>query len=336
MAFCSPDLLDPHGWMAGDQAVVLKQVKATHRTKSPEAKVLNLRFGDGSGLDGSGDGDAPIITSQHELAEVMEWSPRRIRDTISRLLHSIRPVADSHVPLHVLYEDKFCIAVAKPAGVGVTPEHRLRGGSMLNRVVAHVKPRPRDAVPAPVHRLDLNTSGVLLFAKTTLAATKLMTQFEERKVRKVYAALCADRPRVDVVDAPLCRVAGAEHAVRRVCGPGEEAEGQGARSKLKVVAEAEAAAAGTKRRPCLVHVQPKQGRTHQVRVHCKEAGAAILADELYAEAGDVQVPPEVLSRHALHALSLECTHPVTGVTIELVAPLPDDMVAAAEWLGIAV
>ena len=236
MAFCCPDLLDPDGWAQGDRAVVLKHVRAKHKKSSSEARALNLRFG-------------ARVTVQSDLAEKMGWSLRKTRDTISQLLHSIPPVADSQGRLDVLYEDDSLIAVAKPAGVGVTPEHRLRGGSMLNRVLGHVleqqsnngvltaRARAQHPVPAPCHRLDQNTSGVLVFAKTAAAATGLMEQFEQRRVAKIYAALCADSPRVETIDAPICRVVGVTHCERKVCDP-FEAAGQSATSSIAIVAQA--------------------------------------------------------------------------------------------------
>jgi 23S rRNA pseudouridine1911/1915/1917 synthase len=355
MAFCAPDLLDPQGWAQGDRAVVLRHIRAKHRKSSPEFRALSLRFG-------------AKTTSQQELAQKMSWSPRRTRDTISKFLHSIPPVADSDEQslegLEVLFEDEALIAVNKPAGVGVTPDHRWRGGSMLNLVLGHLqrqaegevaataRARAKRYVPSPCHRLDLNTSGVLVFAKTADAATALMGQFERRLVQKEYAALCMRRPRTGQIDAPICRVAGVDHCERRVCAPGEEADGQSASSTIEVIAEAPHALAaddleggsldgqGAGGAPCLVRVSPAQGRTHQVRVHCLAAGAPILADDLYGGDGAAKADGAAadlpIQRHALHALHLRCAHPVTGEPLELHAPLARDMADAARQLRIEV
>ena len=138
---------------------------------------------------------------------------------------------------------------------------------MLNKVVGHLGLGPRDAnrVPKPCHRLDLETSGVLIFAKTAEAATATMKQFEERSVQKVYIALTTARPNATRVDAAICKVAGAEHCERRPCMPGEKG-GQEAYSFLAVYG-----ATADRNGPCMVVVKPKQGRTHQVRVHCAAA-----------------------------------------------------------------
>ena len=340
LAFCAPDLLDPVGWKDGDQEVVLRQVRTMHRKGSGAYKALMLRFG------------RDAITSQEELADIMGWSARKTRDTIASLLHSIPPVADSpgdHAPLQVLYEDDHMLAVDKPANVGVTPAHRWRGGSLLNLVVGHLRLGPRDAsrVPRPCHRLDLETSGVCLFAKTSEAATSLMKQFERHDVKKSYVALCVAQPTATWTNASICKVAGATHCERRVCSPGEIG-GQTARSKLTVLATSQVSnhAAGVNSdadtsptsAPCLVLVEPEHGRTHQVRVHCSALGAPLVGDLLYGggEAGIAagMARQTKLTRHALHALAIDIKHPQTGRRLDIRSPLPLDMRRAAMELGV--
>lgn len=321
MAFCSPDLLDPDGWANGDQQVVLQHIDRRHRRGSPENKALHLRFG-----------KKQPTTSQRAVSNAMGWGARRTRDTICRMLHSIPPVAES-LPVEVLFEDCDVIAVAKPAGVGVTPSHRLRGGSMLNRVAARI-----GSTPHPCHRLDLNTSGVLVFAKSPAAATKLMGQFEARQVTKAYVALCSGTPQVTFVDVALCRVDGGGGSVRRPCADGE-AGGKSARSTLQIVGvsseplaheASDDGSATTEATSAMVLVRPHEGRAHQVRVHCQCAGAPIVGDDLYG--GDMA--STALDRHALHALALTCKHPTSGRRLEIAAPLPADMREAARQLGI--
>ena len=318
LAFCAPDLLDPSGWAAGDRETVLCHAAKRYKPGSVQDRIITMRFG------------ATAETKQQKVADLTGSSMRQCRDTIATLLHSIPPPPEE-VPLMVLYEDATMIAVNKPAGVGVTPDHRWRPGSMLNRVVAHVGSRHASAV-RPVHRLDKNTSGVLIFAKSADAATSLMSQFEAQRVGKSYAALCEARPHTTLVDASICRVPGVSHCQRRLCSPGESG-GQVARTRLVVVAHGVGDACSAENRPCLLIARPEHGRTHQVRVHCQAAGAALLADDLY---GRALVTSPSLERHALHALSVCCMHPNRGEKMEILAPLAPDMARAALDLGIVV
>ena len=340
MAFCCPDLLDPEGWAASDREVVLAAIASQGWAR---AAALRLRFG-------APPGKPPPTAAQ--VAARFGWSAARTRDTISQFLHAIPPPAE-HVPIEIVYEDESLVAVNKPAGLPCTPPHRLRGGSALSRLRAHLGPAHTE-VPHPVHRLDLNTSGVLVFAKTAAAATNLMRAFEAHETRKTYAALCSttgDRlvaattsggAAAVEVDAPICRVEGVEHCERRCCEPGETG-GQSARTWLRLAAVATtgadgAAAAAAPNGACLVLAAPEHGRTHQVRLHCAAAGAPLLADPLYnrrfsdADAASDAPTPLPITRHALHALALSLPHPTTRATLELLAPMPDDMTAAARAL----
>lgn len=230
-----------------------------------------------------------------------------------------------------------------------------------------------------MHRLDLNTSGVLLFGKSAGAASRLMRSFETHQTHKRYAALCTATgtlgtpgtigtpgtpgaigtpgtigtvgtvgtrppgggdlvtvPGSLLVDAPICRVAGVDHCERRCCAPSEEG-GQEARTRLLLVARA-----GGGGGACAVLATPQHGRTHQVRLHCARAGAPILADPLYnteptqpcAAAAAAELPTALLSRHALHAYTLRLPHPSTGEDLEIIAPLPNDMLDAAHELDL--
>ena len=226
LAFCAPEHLDPDGWPS-DREHVLAHLHKRHKPDTAEFRALSLRFGD--------DNIRHKYSTHTAICDYMGWSPRKTRDTISSFLHSVPLVADVEPLLEVLFEDDSYIIVSKPAGVGVTPEHRFRGGSMQNMVFGHLQQQQRgsstrrrrgDDEPRPCHRLDLNTSGVLAFAKTAPAATALMSQFEERLVRKSYAALCDRSPTIALVDADICRVEGVNHAERRLCMDGARMVGR--------------------------------------------------------------------------------------------------------------
>ena len=201
----------------------------------------------------------------------------------------------------------------------------------------------RDAskVPKPCHRLDLETSGVLLYAKTSAAATALMTQFEQRAVNKTYCALCTNPPTAEAIDAPICKVENAEQAVRRTCDPGE-AGGLAARSTVSIIgvadepdADGDDAHGRALGRACLVLVKPHHGRTHQVRVHCAALGAPLVGDGLYGGEAAVRTAKRAsMTRHALHALSIEIRHPTSGRRMSISAPLPTDMRKAASALQV--
>lgn len=228
MSFCCPDALDPLGWRAGDQMAVLAHVEATYGLRSEEGSFLCLRFAGGD--DGLG------ITTRAAAARA-RWPLRRARSVVAGALHSLPPLAEPDVPLDVVYEDSDMVVVSKPAGVPVTPRHRLRAGSVTNRLAAHVGARQAPEL-RPVHRLDLETSGVICFAKSGRAATQLMRQFEQRQVRKLYLALCTGGPLAweeKSVDAPIATVDGeAVRAVRRVCESGEPGALE-ATTRLRVV-----------------------------------------------------------------------------------------------------
>ena len=313
LAFCAPDLLDPQGWASNDRDVVLRHAAKRFRSNSQQAKIIALRFGPRAEI------------SQRKVAQRASCAPRMVRDTIAGLLHSIPPLPESSSPpLDVLYDDEHLVAVNKLPGVGCTPQHRLRQGSMLNRVIGSVSCNPREL--RPVHRLDLWTSGVLLFAKTATAATRLMSQFENCQVSKSYAAICSNIPSAQLITHSICKVDGVDHCERRICQPGET--GQIAETALSIVAVSQLA--DSRFQPCLVVARPEHGRTHQIRVHCASAGAPLMADPVYGDRGCEMTCS--IERHALHALSIQFTHPVTLQTLEIYAPLAPDMARAIDEL----
>lgn len=288
--------------------VVLGHVRRVHRRGSREARALELRFGRGT-------------VDLAAVAAAAGLSPKRVRSLVGSTMRGVPPPPDAG-PLPVLHLDAQIAVVAKPPGVPVTPMHRLRPGSALNRLVARLPPGAPP--PHPCHRLDLNTSGALVFARSPAAARVVMSQFEERTVRKWYAALCEGCPPSGVVDRPVARVPGAGGtAVRRCVDAGTEGA-LDAQTELHVVA---ATPPGAPRTRSLVIARPRQGRTHQVRLHCSEVGAPLIGDELYGR----RCPAG--SGHVLHALAVEFEHPAprgSGTPghrgrrrLRVAAPLPE-------------
>jgi 23S rRNA pseudouridine1911/1915/1917 synthase len=216
------------------------------------------------------------------------------------------------IPLDVLFEDDALIAINKPPGMVVHPAPGHPSGTFVNALLHHcanVAPTGNDPLrPGIVHRLDKDTSGVLIAAKTPFAHQSLVEQFACRTVEKSYLAVCLGRPRNGRISAPIGR-----HPVHRkemaVLPDGKEAI-----SDVKVLAHNE--------RYSLVMIQPKTGRTHQIRVHLKHVGAPIVGDPIY---GNASLAPRPL----LHAYRLTVSHPIHETPVKLSAPIPADL---ADWI----
>lgn len=216
------------------------------------------------------------------------------------------------IPLDILFEDEHVLAINKPRGMVVHPAPGHWSGTFVNALLAHCEnlaPGSDPLRPGIVHRLDKETTGVLLAAKTRLAHQKLVEAFSERRVDKLYLAICAGRPANGTIKAPIGR-----HPVHRkemtVLNDGREA-----------ISEIQTAAFND--RISLVLIRPKTGRTHQIRVHMKHIGCPILGDPIYgSDSLNHSLAPE---RLLLHAYRLTFPHPVTGLPIQLTAPIPDDL-----------
>jgi 23S rRNA pseudouridine1911/1915/1917 synthase len=222
---------------------------------------------------------------------------------------SLEPEA---IPLDILYEDDHLLAIDKPPGMVVHPAPGHWSGTFVNALLAHcsnVAPSDDPLRPGIVHRLDKETSGVLIAAKTLPAHRRLIQAFAERRVEKLYLAVCCGRPPNGTIKAPIGR-----HPVHRkemaVLSDGREA-----------VSEVQTAAANDSL--SLGVIRPKTGRTHQIRVHLKHVGCPVLGDPIYGNQRlNQSLTPE---RLLLHAYRLELDHPVTGAPLRLSAPIPSDL-----------
>lgn len=228
-------------------------------------------------------------------------------------------VRDS-VPLEVLHEDGWVLAVNKPAGMPVQPRHRFEGGSLVNAVLGHLG-LAGDRGPGVLHRLDRDTSGVVLVAKTDEARGFLGQQFERRKVEKEYVALVHGVPDPPEGEVELPLGVDPQDRLRMVVG------GLDPRPALTRYRVVEPLAGGSH---AWVALWPRTGRTHQLRVHLAAIGHPILADDFYAP----RKGPEVtLRRQALHARRIAFRHPEDGRPFAVLAPLPADLLVEAERLG---
>lgn len=256
-----------------------------------------------------------------EFGDEVRVPPVRVADRTSE-----PPAPPREFP--VVYEDEQLVAVDKPAGVAV------HGGSGVSfGVIEQLRQaRPQARFLELVHRLDKETSGLLLVAKRRSALTALQDQFRSRETGKTYAALVpgawpASRK---VIDVPLHKFLTAE-GERRVRASDPE---QGRRS-ITLVKVARKFADFT-----LLDVTIKTGRTHQIRVHLAHEGHPIVGDEKYGDfalnkamARGEALPGHRFDRMFLHARRLRFEHPASGETIELEAPLPPDFQALLDVLG---
>jgi len=244
-----------------------------------------------------------------------------------RISESVAAKADKPAPARefpVLFEDEHLLAVDKPAGVAV------HGGSGVSFGVIE---QLRQARPAArflelVHRLDRETSGILLVAKKRSALTKLQDQFRERETGKTYLALVTgDWPaNRKVIDQPLHKYlqADGERRVRVVAK--DDPDGMRAITLVKVAESLGEGRGGGTPGFSLLEVTIKTGRTHQIRVHLASSGHPIVGDDKY---GDFELNKTLarqgLKRMFLHAWRLQFDHPATGERIALQAPLPPEL-----------
>lgn len=221
------------------------------------------------------------------------------------------------IPLNILFEDPFLLVIDKPAGLVVHPAPSHGRGTLVHALLHHWQGHPEGLDPLRpgiVHRLDKETSGVLVIAKTADILAALARQFQERTVQKEYWAAVWGRPRHarGSVDAPIGRdpVHRKRMSIRR--------DGRPAYTEWEVVRASE--------RVSWLRVWPRTGRTHQIRVHLSSIGHPLVGDPLYSRprrAADVPVP----NRLALHARRIAFVHPASGQSLEFEAPLAPDLEA---------
>jgi len=247
----------------------------------------------------------------------------RLGDVVVACVPQPEPIepAPEAIPLGIVYEDQALIVVDKPAGMVIHPAPGHQSGTLVNALLAHcpdLAGYAGDARPGIVHRLDRDTSGLILVAKNEHVRRALQRQFKARQVRKVYVALLEGhvQPAHGRIEAPLGR--DPRHRQRMAVVPG----GREAITEYRLLASF--AGGGYS----LVEAEPKTGRTHQIRVHLASIGHPVVGDRIYGRRR-TRLP---IPRQFLHAQRLGFTHPLTGQPLEFEAPLPDDLAAVLRLL----
>jgi 23S rRNA pseudouridine1911/1915/1917 synthase len=229
------------------------------------------------------------------------------------------------IPLEIIHEDEAMLALNKQPGLVVHPGAGNWSGTLVNALIHHRGARlatrgGRERLGI-VHRLDKDTSGVILIAKTDEAHEKLGSIFAEREVKKTYRALCTG---VFRRVSGECRGAIGRHQVdrKKMAVKKDPAHGRSAWTDYRVLKQGKYGAEVE----CLLHT----GRTHQIRVHLSHLGHPIWGDTLYGRR--LLVNGFYPARQMLHAARIELAHPLTGKPLRLEAPLPQDYVEGRELL----
>jgi len=209
--------------------------------------------------------------------------------------------------IEVLYEDRDIVIVNKPAGMLVHPAGRTTCGTLANYLAYYFQQAGMVHTIRPLHRLDRETSGCVLFAKNSPTQTALERELREGRIRRTYLALVKGiiDPQEGKIDAPIG--IHPRFANRRIVS----SEGEPAVTYYRVLEKFSEA--------CLVELNLETGRTHQIRVHLAHIGHPVIGDGMYGKRDDS------ISRQALHAVEIALVHPVTKQELSVKAPIPEDI-----------
>ena len=279
---------------------------------------------------------------QHSRTTLTRWiregrvhvdgRPARPRDLVAGSEHvevRVPPPRGTHLepqelPLAILFQDEQIVVIDKPPGLTVHPGHGQPDGTLANALVHALRDLPTGTGsdrPGIVHRLDKDTSGVMVVARTDVAQTALARQFAERTVAKTYVAV-VHREDIDAegdIDLPIGR--SRTHRTRMAVA--EPGEGRAAFTTYEVLRRLP--------RHAVVACHPATGRTHQIRVHLRAIGHPIVGDPFYGWPG--AIGEGAAPRLLLHAWRLELDHPTSGERMTFEAPWPDDLRGAIEALA---
>ena len=237
-----------------------------------------------------------------------------------------------HIPLDILHEDGDVIVINKAAGMTVHPGAGQWSGTLVNALIGHcgdLSGIGGELRPGIVHRIDKDTSGILVVAKNDRAHQSLANQFKEHTVKRLYVALIFGSPRQDTgrIEEAIGR-----HPVDRKKMSGKARHGKRAVTHWKVLARYGSIT--------MVRLRLETGRTHQIRVHLSEAGFPLVGDEVYGGGSRLANIPDTalrklirdLNRQALHAMTLGFIHPAGGDYREFTVDIPEDMARIIGYL----
>jgi 23S rRNA pseudouridine1911/1915/1917 synthase len=234
-------------------------------------------------------------------------------------------VEPQDIPLDVLFEDEYLVAINKPPGMVVHPAPGQWDGTVVNALLFRWGWTEQCATlrPGIVHRLDKDTSGVLLIAKDLRTLEQLACAFKERKVHKTYLAVVAGRLRAP---SGTIKLSIGRHPVDRKKMAVRRHGGRDAVSRYQLIAETTGLS--------LLRLFPETGRTHQLRVHLAAIGHPIIGDHTYGgDIGNVRNASPIAQtfvRQALHAEQIEFLHPISGASLCIRAPYPQDFLRLLE------
>jgi 23S rRNA pseudouridine1911/1915/1917 synthase len=241
-------------------------------------------------------------------------------------------------PLTVIYEDDALLAIDKPAGLVMHPTRRHPSGTLMNALLAHLAHAGGGGRVHLVHRLDRETSGIVLVAKSPAVHATLARAMARRAVHKDYLAVVYGTPRAprDRIDLRIRR----DPATRRMTT--SRHDGLPASTEIAVLATWRGLDRGPGPELTFLRCRLITGRLHQIRVHLAGVGLPIVGDPIYGEPRWKGITDPRLSdvcatfaRQALHAWRLTCAHPLTGAPLAITAPLPSDVRALVDAAGVA-
>jgi 23S rRNA pseudouridine1911/1915/1917 synthase len=311
------------------------------RIEDPAVEVRLDRYLAGRFTYRSRTGWVRMIEAQRILVNGRPCRPSRVVRTGDGIGYVPRREPEPPVTVEIprLWDDEFLLAVNKPPNLPVHPSGRYFQNTLLCILLAQRGETLDEPGIRIVHRLDRETSGVVVFGKTRLAAAFLARQFERHRVEKEYLLIAHGLPEEDSFTVAASLGAAPASRVRKAVGVVPAGEGRPARTDFVVLARGP--------EHSLLSARPRTGRLHQIRVHARHAGFPVVGDKLYGlderlflklAAGESYSEEDharlLLGRQCLHAWRLRLEHPQTREPFELIAPLPADMEELAQRLSV--